>query len=435
MENLIWNPEYECLKREELKELQKKRLQWSLRWAYERVPFYRRRFDELRIRPEDIKNFNDLKILPFTTKDDLRDNYPYGLFALNMEQVVRIHGSSGTTGKPIVVGYSRGDLSTWSELVARIATAGGVQPKDICQIAFAYGLFTGGFGLHQGLERIGATVIPASAGMTERQVQLMADFGTTVLVCTPSYALHIAEVGEKMGVDFHQLPLRVGLFGAEPWSENMRAEIERRLGIIATDNYGLTEIIGPGVAGECLHKNGLHINEDHFLVEVINPETEETLPPGEVGELVFTSLTKEAFPVIRFRTRDLSRLIEEPCPCGRTLARMERVRGRTDDMLIIRGVNVFPSQIEHALMEVEGVEPHYQIIVDRVGALDNLEIMVEVSEEVFPDAMRKLVEFEKKIENKLEQILGLRAKIKLVEPKTIERTSGKAKRVIDKRVL
>lgn len=435
MENLIWNPEYECLNREELKELQKKRLQWSLKWAYERVPFYRRRFDELKIKPEDIKDITDLKILPFTTKDDLRDNYPYGLFALQMEQVVRIHGSSGTTGKPIVVGYSRGDLNTWSELVARVATAGGVQPKDICQIAFGYGLFTGGFGLHQGLERIGATVIPASAGMTERQVQLMADFGTTVLVCTPSYALHIAEVGEQMGVDFHQLPLRVGLFGAEPWSENMRTEIEKRLGIVATDNYGLTEIIGPGVAGECLHKCGLHINEDHFLVEVINPETGEPLPPGEVGELVFTSLTKEAFPIIRFRTRDLSLITEEPCACGRTLARMERVKGRTDDMLIIRGVNVFPSQIEHALMEVEGVEPHYQIIVERVGALDSLEILVEVSEEVFPDEMRKLVELEKKIENKLEQILGLRAKVKLVEPRTLERTTGKAKRVIDKRVM
>ncbi len=435
MESLIWNPEYECLPREELRELQKKRLQWSLKWAYERVPFYRRRFDELKIRPEDIKDFEDLKLLPFTTKDDLRENYPYGLFALNMEEIVRIHGSSGTTGKPVVVGYSRGDLSTWSELVARIATAGGVQPEDICQIAFGYGLFTGGFGLHQGLERIGATVIPASAGMTERQVQIMVDFKTTVLVCTPSYALHIAEVGEQMGVDFRKLPLRVGLFGAEPWSENMRAEIEKRLGIVATDNYGLTEVIGPGVAGECLHKQGLHINEDHFLVEVVDPESGEPLPPGEVGELVFTSLTKEAFPIIRFRTRDLSVITEEACPCGRTLARMSRVKGRTDDMLIIRGVNVFPSQIEQVLIEVEGVEPHYQIIVEREGALDSLEIQVEVSEEVFPDAMRKLVELEKNIEKKLEQVLGLRARVKLVEPRTIERTAGKAKRVIDKRVL
>ncbi len=429
----IWNPDYECLPREKLREIQEQRLQWVVKWVYEQVPFYRKRFEESGVRPRDIKKLEDIVKLPFTTKDDLRENYPYGLFAVPLDRVVRIHSSSGTTGKPVVVGYTRGDLNTWAELTARIATAGGVTPSDVCQISFGYGLFTGGFGLHYGVERIGASVVPISAGNTERQIMIMKDFKTTALICTPSYALYIAEVGKEMGVDFSELPLRLGLFGAEPWSEGMRKEIEERLGISATDNYGLTEVMGPGVSGECEVKNGLHINEDHFLVEVVNPQTGEPLPPGEIGELVFTSLTKEAFPIIRYRTRDLSYLIDEPCPCGRTLIRMAKVRGRTDDMVVVRGVNVFPSQVEAVLTEIEGVEPHFQIIVDRKKALDVMEVWVEVSEEIFPDAMRKLVEFEKKVEERLQSVLGVKAKVKLVEPKTFARTAGKAKRVIDRR--
>lgn len=431
----IWNTEYETMPRRQLEELQLQRLKWTVSWVYERVEWYRKKFDEVGFKPSHLKTLKDIKNLPFTTKHDLRESYPFGLFAVPLEQVVRIHSSSGTTGKPVVVGYTRGDLNTWSELVARIATAAGVQRGDVAQIAFGYGLFTGGFGLHYGLERIGATVVPVSAGQSEKQIQIMRDFGSTVLVCTPSYALHLAEVAEEMGVSRSELKLRVGLFGAEPWSEGMRKEIEEKLGILATDNYGLTEVIGPGVAGECRERNGMHINEDHFLVEVINPETLEPVEPGEVGELVFTSLTKEAFPVIRFRTRDLTRLIPEPCPCGRTFVRMERVRGRTDDMIIVRGVNIFPSQVEAALIEIEGVEPHFQIIVDRKAHLDELEVMVEMNERFVPDTMRKLVEFQKEVETKLSQKLGIRAKVTLVEPRTIERSLGKAKRVIDKRQL
>jgi phenylacetate-CoA ligase len=432
---MIWNPEYETLPRGKLKELQFTRLKTTLKWAYERVPFYRKKFEEKGVNPKDIRSLEDIVKLPFTEKEDIRDNYPYGLFAVPLQTVVRIHSSSGTTGKPIVVGYTRGDINTWAELTARIASAGGVTSSDVCQISFGYGLFTGGFGLHYGLERIGATVVPISAGNTERQIMIMKDFKTTVLICTPSYAFYIAEVGEEMGVDFSSLPLRLGLFGAEPWSEGMRKEIEKRLGISATDNYGLTEVMGPGVSGECEAKEGLHVNEDHFLVEVVDPKNGEPLPPGKVGELVFTSLTKEAFPVIRYRTRDLSYLIDEPCSCGRTFVRMAKVRGRTDDMIVVRGVNVFPSQVESVLTEIEGVEPHFQIVVDRERALDKMEVLVEVSEKIFPDAMRKLVEFERKIEEKLQAVLGVKAEVKLVEPKTFARTAGKAKRVVDRRDL
>lgn len=431
----IWNPEYETLPRKQLEELQLVRLRWTLNWVYERVEWYRKRFDDIGIKPSHLKTLKDIKNFPFITKGDLRDSYPFGMFAVPMEDVVRIHSSSGTTGTPVVVGYTRGDINTWSELVARIATAAGVVRGDVSQISFGYGLFTGGFGLHYGLERIGATIVPISGGQTERQIKIMKDFGTTVLVCTPSYALYLAEEAERMGVDKSELKLRVGMFGAEPWSEKMREEIEARLGLVATDNYGLTEVIGPGVAGECRERNGMHINEDHFLVEVINPETLEPVEPGEIGELVFTSLTKEAFPVVRFRTRDLSRLIPEPCPCGRTFYRMEKVKGRTDDMLIVRGVNIFPSQVEAALLEIEGVEPHFQIIVDRKAHLDELEVMVEMSERFLADSMRKIVEFQKEVEQRLAAKLGIRAKVTLVEPRTIERTAGKAKRVIDKRVL
>jgi len=430
---VIWNEEYEMISRDALEELQLHRLQSAIKWAYDKVPFYHQRFKEIGVSPRDIKNIKDIEKLPFTTKDDLRDNYPYGLFAVPLDKVVRIHSSSGTKGKPVVAGYTKGDINTWAELVARIVTAGGVMAKDVAQIAFGYGLFTGGFGLHYGLERVGATVIPASAGNTQRQIMIMKDFKTTALISTPSYALYMAEVGQDMGVDFNDMPLRVGLFGAEPCSDLVREEIEKRLGITATDNYGLTEVMGPGVAGECLEKNGLHINEDHFIVEVIDPETGEVLPWGEEGELVFTSLTKEAFPVVRFRTRDISNLSTEPCSCGRTLVKMAKVTRRTDDMFIVRGVNVFPSQIEEVLLEIEGIEPHYQIVLDRKKGLDELEVWVEVSENIFPDAMKKLVEFEENVRDKIHTAIGLNAKIKLVEPRTIERTSGKAKRVIDNR--
>ncbi|HZD60496.1 MAG TPA: phenylacetate--CoA ligase [Anaerolineae bacterium] len=432
---MIWNPEYESMDRKKLKELQLKRLQALLKWVYNEVPFYKERFDDVGVKPSDIKSLEDIAKLPFTTKNDLRDTYPFGMFAVPMENVVRVHSSSGTTGKPIVVGYTRADINTWSELTARVAVAGGASAKDIAQMAFGYGLFTGGFGMHAGLERIGASVVPVSTGNTERQVMLMKDFGSTILVSTPSYALHIAEVGKSMDVDFSKLPLRIGLFGAERCSQGMRREIEERLRISATDNYGLTEVMGPGVAGECQEKDGLHINEDHFLVEVIDPSTGEPLGIEEEGEIVFTTLTKEAFPVIRYRTRDLTRLIEEPCRCGRTLVRMEQVRGRTDDMLIIRGVNVFPSQVESVLFEIEGLEPHYQIIVDRNGAMDTVELLVEVSNEVFQDEIKELLAFEHRIADRLNTVLGIRVNVKLVEPRSLERTSGKSKRVVDKREM
>ncbi len=429
----IWNPEYEQISRDKLQDLQLQRLQWVVKWAYERVPAYKQKFDAAGVKPKDIKTLADLGKLPFTTKDELKEDYPYGFFALPMSKIVRIHSTSGTTGTPVVVGYSRGDLNTWAELVARIATAAGVTEDDLCQISFGYGMFTGGFGLHYGLERIGAAVLPASTGNTERQILIMRDFGTTALIGTPTYALHLSEVALSMGIDIRKLPLRVGLFGSEPWSEGMRKEIQERMGLLATDNYGLTEVMGPGVAGECEEQNGLHFNEDHFIPEIINPETDEAVPTGEEGELVITTLTKEGFPMIRYRTRDLTYLIPEQCPCGRTLTKMARVLGRTDDMIIIKGVNVFPSQIEQVLTEIEGVEPQYQIILKKKGVMDDIEVNVEVREDVFPDAMRKLIEFEREIENRLQTVLGIYVKVKLVEPKSIERTGGKAQRIVDRR--
>lgn len=433
---MIWNPEYETMDRQRLQELQLRRLKTTVTWAYDQVEYYRRRMDELGVRPADIKRLEDVRRLPFTDKEVLRETYPFGLFAVDMEKVVRIHSSSGTTGKPIVVGYTRGDLETWTELTARVASAAGVTGKDRAQMAFGYGMFTGGFGMHYGLERIGATVIPASAGNTDRHLMMMQDFGTTVLVSTPSYALYLAEAGEKAGVDFAGLPLRLGLFGAEPCGEAMRAEIEERLHITATDNYGLSEVGGPGVSGECEARCGLHISEDHYLVELVDPDTGEPVPEGSHGELVITPLTKEALPVLRYRTRDLTTLHYDPCECGRTTARMEKVRHRTDDMLIIRGVNVFPSQIEDVLLQVEGVEPHYQIVVDRKhSALDDLEILIEVAPEIFADKMTKMVEFTKEVSDRLYSVLGLHAKVRLVEPGTVERTSGKARRVVDRRCL
>ena len=429
----IWEPEYECMRREDLQALQLERLQATLRRVYQNVPFYWQLFDRLKFLPDNFKSLEDLKRLPFTRKSDLRDSYPYGMFAVSLREVVRIHSSSGTTGKPTVVGYTRNDIRIWSDLVARFLAAGGVTKDDVVQISFGYGLFTGGFGLHYGAERIGASVIPVSAGNTQRQIMIMQDFRTTALVCTPTYALYLAEVMAEMNVDPKSIALRVGLFGSEPWSENMRREIEEKLSVLATDNYGLSEVIGPGVAGECERKNGLHLFEDHFYPEIIDPETGEVLPYGEEGELVLTTLTKEAFPLIRYRTGDVSRFNPAPCRCGRTSIRMARVSGRTDDMLIIRGVNVYPSQIEQVLLEIDGTEPHYQIIVDRTGALDELEVQVEVGEGLFFDEMKKQRQLVEEIEEKLRSALSLSAKVKLVEPKTITRYEGKAKRVLDKR--
>jgi len=434
-DDMYWQAENECMSRGDLEQLQLERLESTLNRVYQNVPFYRKKFDEIGFNPDEFRSLEDLTKLPFTTKNDLRENYPYGLFAVPLREVVRVHASSGTTGMSTVVGYSSNDIKTWSNLVARVLVAGGVTKDDVIQIAFNYGLFTGAFGLHYGAERLGASVIPISSGNTKRQIKIMQDFKTTALVSTPSYALLIADTLIEMGININSLNLKFGLFGAEPWSDAMRQEIESKLKISATDNYGLSEIMGPGVAGECLEKNGLHINEDHFLVEVINPDTLEPVTPGETGELVITTLTKEAFPVLRYRTRDLTRLIPGNCPCGRTMVRMSRVQGRTDDMLIIRGVNVFPSQIETVLFEIEGTEPHYQIIIDRKGALDETTVLVEVSETIFFDEMKKQSELKETIKKKLASELGISVEVKLVEKKTLERFEGKAKRVIDNRKL
>ncbi len=430
-----WEPEKECMGRDALEQLQLERLQSTLYRVGTHVPFYRKKFEELKIDYDKFRSLDDLRRLPFTSKQDLRDNYPYGLFAVPLRDVVRIHSSSGTTGLATVVGYSKNDIKNWSNLVARILTGAGVTAEDVIQIAFGYGLFTGGFGLHYGAERLGASVIPISAGNTKRQIQIMQDFKTTALVCTPSYALIIADTLMEMGINPNGLSLRVGLFGAEPWSEAMRREINEKLGIVATDNYGLSEIMGPGVAGECQECNGLHINEDHFLLEVIDPDTLEPVAPGEVGELVVTTLTKEAFPMIRYRTRDLTRLISEPCPCGRTLMRMHRIMGRSDDMLIIKGVNVFPVQIEKVLFEIEGTEPHYQIVIDRENHSDKVTVLVEVVESIFFDEMKKQRQMVDHIKGRLASELGISVAVKLVEEKTLERSEGKSKRVIDNRKL
>ncbi|MGD8542700.1 MAG: phenylacetate--CoA ligase [Desulfobacteraceae bacterium] len=433
---MIFDIEFETMPREALEAIQLRRLQATLARAYAAVPFYRQQFDQAGLKPGDIRSLKDLRKIPFTTKQDLRDNYPFGMFAVPMDNVVRIHASSGTTGQPTVVGYTARDVITWATLMARSLSAGGATRGDIIHNAYGYGLFTGGLGVHYGAEKLGASVIPVSGGNTKRQIVIMKDFGPTILTATPSYALHLAEVAEEMGVSFRDLRFKYGIFGAEPWSERMRAEIERKLGLVAVDIYGLSEVIGPGVAIECHEaKNGLHIFEDHFIPEIIDPASGETLPYGERGELVFTSITKEAFPVIRYRTRDISTLNAEPCICGRTLVRMEKVSGRTDDMLIIRGVNVFPSQIESVLMEMEGVSPHYQLVVDREGNLDTLTVRVEVDEHVFSDEVKQLQDLERRISKNIKEYLGVSAKVKLVEPKAIARSEGKAIRVIDNRKL
>lgn len=432
---MYWEPDKECMAREDLEQLQLERLQSTLYRVGTHVPFYKKKFDELKFNYDNVRSLNDLRRLPFTIKQDLRDNYPYGLFAVPLRDVVRVHSSSGTSGQATVVGYTRNDIKTWSNLVARVITAAGVTKNDVIQIAFGYGLFTGGFGLHYGAELVGTSVIPISSGNTKRQIQIMKDFKTTALVCTPSYALVMADTMMEMGINPNGLSLRYGLFGGEPWSEGMRREINEKLGIIATDNYGLSEVMGPGVSGECLECNGLHINEDHFLLEILDPNTLEPVPEGEVGELVITTLTKEAFPMIRYRTRDLTRFIPGPCACGRTMRRMQRVMGRSDDMLIIKGVNVFPMQIETVLFEVEGVEPHYQIIVDRENHTDRITVLVEVMESIFFDEMKKQRMVIDRIKSRLASALGLQVEVKLVEEKTLERYEGKAKRVIDRRQL
>ena len=434
---MIWNEEFETLPREALEALQLKRLKATVERVYETVPFYKKKFDELGVKPAHIKTLKDIQLLPFTVKNDLRDNYPFGLFSAPMEQVVRVHASSGTTGKPIVVGYTKRDIDTWAELIARTLSCAGVHRGDIVHNAYGYGLFTGGLGLHYGAEKVGASVIPISGGNTKRQIIIMQDFGPTAITCTPSYALHLGDVAKEMGLDpAKAFKLRVGCFGAEPWSERMREQIEKMFNIDAVDIFGLTEVIGPGVSSECLEaKKGLHVFEDHFIPEIIDPDTGKALPYGEKGELVFTSITKEAFPVIRYRTRDISALYPELCKCGRTFVRMQRITGRSDDMLIIRGVNVFPTQIESVLMQVEGVEPHYQLIVDREDNLDTLEVQVEVNEKVFSDEVKQLERLEKRIEKEIKEMFGVTCKCKLVEPKTIQRSEGKAKRVIDKRKI
>ncbi len=430
----IFDIDFETMPREGLEAIQLRRLQNTLQRVYATVPFYKKQFGKAGITPKDIRSLEDLQKIPFTVKQDLRDNYPYSMFAVPMEQVVRIHASSGTTGKPTVVGYTRRDVDTWADLMARSLSAAGAGSGDIIHNAFGYGLFTGGLGAHYGAERLGASVIPVSGGNTRRQITIMKDFKPTILCGTPSYILHLAEVADDMGVDFKDLFFKSGIFGAEPWTENMRQELESKLHLKAVDIYGLSEIIGPGVSIECTEEqNGLHVFEDHFIVEVIDPETGQVLPYGESGELVFTSLTKEAFPVIRYRTRDISSLNPTPCTCGRTFVRMTKPAGRTDDMLIIRGVNVFPSQIESVLMENQTTRPHYQLEVDRKGNLDTLTVKVEINDTVFSDDIKSLQTMENKIATDIKETLGVTARVMLVEPKTIQRSQGKAVRVIDNR--
>ncbi len=432
----IWNRRCETMPREDMEQLQLERLQLTVNRAYRNVRFYHRRFETLGIEPEDVTSLADLKRLPFTTKEDLCDAYPYEMFSVPLKEIVRIHSSSGSSGQEgAVIGYTRNDLRTWSDLVARVVSAAGVTREDVLQVTFDYGLFTGGFGLHYGAERVGASVIPVSSGNTERQIRIMKDFKTTVLVGTPSYALHIAEVMEQMGVDRSAFSLRLGLFGGEPFPEHLSREIEERLQIVATDNYGISDVMGPGIAGECEHKCGLHVNEDHFLVELVDPATLEPVSYGQEGELVITTITKQGIPLIRYRTRDITVLNPAECNCGRSTMRMSKIRGRTDDMLIIRGINVYPSQIETILFEIEGVEPHYRIIVDRVGAMDELTILVEVSKEIFTDQMSRLVQLENKIRERIHAVIGLTPKLKLVEPRTLQSGPEADRNVVDNRNL
>lgn len=429
----MYNPDIETMDREKLASLQLERLKATVKHCEDKVPFYRKKLRDAGISWKDIKTLDDVEKLPFTTKSDLRDNYPFGMFAVPTRDIVRIHASSGTTGQPTVVGYTARDIDVWSELMARSIVAGMGEKTDIIQVAYGYGLFTGGLGFHYGVERLGASAIPISGGNTKRQIRVMVDLGTTILCCTPSYALFMAETAAEMGVDFKQLKLKSGIFGAEPWSDQMRDKVERLLNLSAFDVYGLSEVMGPGVSIECEQKKGLHIFEDAFLAEIINPESGERLAVGEQGELVFTTLNKEGLPLLRYRTKDITSLDDAPCDCGRTHVRMRRVRGRTDDMLIIRGVNVFPSQIESVLMEIEGVSPHYQLIVGREAGLDILEVQIEVSEEMFSDRIQGLEEWQSVIREEIQSYLGIGVKVVLVEPRSLARSEGKAVRVIDNR--
>lgn len=430
---MFFNKKIETMAREDLKKLQVERLRKTVERVYNNVPLYRERFDEYGIKPEHIKTVDDLKNLPFTYKTDLRDTYPYGLFAAPMRDVVRIHASSGTTGKQTVVGYTKNDIDVWAECVARAMVSVGGSSEDIVHVSYGYGLFTGGLGLHDGATKLGAAVVPVSTGNTARQINIFKDFGSTILCCTPSYAMYLAEAVKESGISPDELKLRIGIFGAEPWTEEMRQEIEKGLGIKAYDIYGLSEVCGPGVACNCYMQNGLHVQEDHFIPEIIDPDTGEVLPEGESGELVFTCITKEALPLIRYRTRDISSLIYEPCECGRTTVRMTKPYGRTDDMLIIRGVNVFPSQVESVLLNIEGVSPHYHITVDRVNNLDTMEVQVEMSPSLFSDSVKVIQEKEKTIKQALLSTLNISVGVKLVSPKTISRSEGKANRVTDNR--
>ncbi len=430
---MIWNQEAECMPLKEKEELQLNLLKKVVERAYENVPYYKNLFDNLKLKPDDIKSLKDIEKLPFTTKSDLRDAYPFGMFAVPEEEIIEVHTSSGTTGKPTVSGYTLKDLKIWGEVMGRALTMAGAGKKDKIQNCYGYGLFTGGLGVHYGTQTIGATVIPISAGNTQRQIEIMEDFKTSIITCTPSYALYLAEVLEKNGVDIKNLNLKAGVFGAEMWTEEMRKTIEKRLNISALNIYGLTEIIGPGVAQECEEKNGLHIFEDHFYPEIIDPNTKETLGEGERGELVLTTLTRDGMPILRFRTKDITALRKEKCGCGRTIVRMERITGRTDDMLKIRGVIVFPSQIERALLKIEGLEPQYQIIITRPGHLDELEVQVEASSNLFSDEVKHVEEVKKKIESRIHNEIGLRVNVTLVEPESLPRSEGKAIRVLDKR--
>ena len=433
---MIWNEKMECMKPEDLKNILSERLREIVKYVYERCPAYREKLDKYGVAPSAIKTIDDIKKLPFTRKEDMRNNYPFGLFSQPIEKIAEIHVSSGTTGNPTVVGYTKNDIKLWSEVMARTLCCAGAEPNDMLQIAYGYGLFTGGLGFHYGALEMGLTIIPASSGQTKRQLKLMSDFRPRILACTPSYALYMAEEAKEMGLDPRESSWEIGIFGAEPWSDSMRKEIEGTWEMIATDVYGLSEIIGPGVAQECTYKDGLHIFWDVFYPEVINPETGEEVKEGENGELVITTLTKEGIPLLRYRTRDIVSIVYEKCRCGRTSPRISKIKGRTDDMIVVRGINVFPSQIEHVLLGVEGTQPHYQLIVDRkAGELDELEILVEVEEKIFSDEVKKLRILEEKIKKEIESILGIFVKVRLVEPKTIERSMGKAKRVIDKRVV
>ena len=433
MEHIIWDREFECADRKKIKELQLERLRHTVQYCYDNVPHYRKKFSEIGLKPEHIKTLRDIEKIPFTTKEDFRANYPYDMFAVPMKEIVRLHGSSGTTGNPVVTGYTRHDLDMWTGLVSRVACAAGVVPDDIAQISFGYGLFTGGFGLHYGLERVGLSVIPVSSGNTKRQIKFMQDFGSTVLISTPSYAMYLGETAQEMGIDFKKLKLRLGLFGGEGHTKEMQKQIEKYLNITDTENYGLTEVIGPGFSGECYIQNGMHIADDEFISEVIDPETGEVLPMGERGELVVTSLTKEGVPILRYRTKDITRLMDEPCKCGRTTTRMEKVSGRTDDMLVIRGVNVFPSQIEGVLLGMDDVAPHYEIVLTTEKHLDRIEVKVEVADAELLTSYSALENLREKIANNIYSILNMHVKVTLAEPHTLKRFEGKARRVTDMR--